>query len=144
MITNKRYHSGMKHNQLPLALWSEIDNPIVTLRCRDTFSLDPDPLNVLFASTSEHDAKQIICTALEDITDSLERLQAARRSAKLHDIPASIKQLTTLALKIGLSEVCIAANHVAQAAEMGCQTATGATLARLERTFDASLDYICD
>lgn len=106
--------------------------------------MDPVPLRMLFAALADHDAEDIVCRALEDIAVKLDRLQTARSSGAFSDISAPAKRMGAIADQIGLTDVALIARHMATASEMKCGVAVGATLARLERAFDAAVSHVWD
>lgn len=106
--------------------------------------MDPAPLQTLFAALPDHEAENIVCRALEDIAAKLDRLQGARTIGAFDEISAPAKRLAAIADQIGLIEVALVARHTATASEMQCSVALGATLARLERTFDAAVSHVWD
>lgn len=117
---------------------------IAVLRCRDEFALDPAPLRALFDALPDHEAEDIVCRALEDIAQRLNVLQAARSDRDCTAIAKPAKRVGAVADQIGLVEVSHVAGHVAAAAETTCPVALGATMARLERAFDAAVSQIWD
>jgi hypothetical protein len=106
--------------------------------------MDPDPLRTLFAALPDDEAESIVCRALEDIAAKLDGLQNARTSGAFADITAPARRLAAVADQIGLTEVALVARHTATASDMQCGVALGATLARLERAFDAAVSHIWD
>lgn len=117
---------------------------IAVLRCRDEFHMDPAPLKTLFTALPDHEAENIVCRALEDIAQRLDALQAARTKGSLADIALPAKRISAVADQIGLTEVSLVASHAAKAAQSSCTVALGATMARLERAFDAAVSQIWD
>jgi hypothetical protein len=106
--------------------------------------MDAAPLQTLFTALPDHEAEGIVCRALENIAAKLDRLQSARTSGDFAKLAAPAKRLAAIADQIGLTEVALVARHSATASEMKCGVALGATLARLERAFDAAVSHIWD
>jgi len=104
--------------------------------------MDPAPLTAMFASHSDQDAEAMICRALEDIAMRLDRLQAARRAGALGEIPQPARRIAAIAKGLGLSEVTMVAESIANAAENGCGIALGAVTSRMERCFDAAVTHV--
>lgn len=117
---------------------------IAVLRCRDEFNMDPAPLKTLFAALPDHEAEDIVCRALEDIAARLTALQNARTAGDFTQVATPSKRIAAVADQIGLTEVSLVAEHAGRAADMACGVALGATMARLERTFDAAVCQIWD
>lgn len=106
--------------------------------------MDSGPLRTLFATLSDQDAEDIICRALQDIALKLDLLQASRVAGEFAQIVTPAKRMGAIADQIGLTEVALVARHIANAADVRCGVALGATLSRLERAFDASVSHIWD
>lgn len=106
--------------------------------------MDPAPLRTLFAALPDHEAEDIVCRALEDIASRLNVLQAARTAGAFAEIRAPARRVGVIAGQIGLTEISLVAGHAAKASEMRCGVALGATMARLERAFDAAVSQIWD
>ncbi len=106
--------------------------------------MNPAPLCTLFNTLADHDAEDIVCRALQDIAIKLDHLQTSRRIGAFSEIPAPAKRMGAIADQIGLTEVALVARHTATAADMRCGVALGATIARLERAFDAAVSHVWD
>jgi len=117
---------------------------VAVLRCRDEFNMDPTPLKILFETLPDHKAEDIVCRALEDIASRLNKLQIARSAGEFAEIRPSADRVAVIATQIGLTEVSLVAGHMAKASQMNCGVALGATMARLERAFDAAVSQIWD
>ena len=117
---------------------------IAVLRCREEFNMDPAPLMHLFGSLPDHEAEDIVCRALEDMAQRLNILQNLRAVGDFDAIALPAERVATIADQIGLIEVSFIAGHIQSAARMGCGVALGATMARLERAFDAAVSHIWD
>ncbi|MFT4701827.1 MAG: hypothetical protein ACI9ND_003090 [Yoonia sp.] len=117
---------------------------IAVLRCREKFTMNAAPLQILFGTLSDHEAEDIVCRALEDVAGRLDRLQSARATGAFSEIVIPAKRIAAIADQIGLTEVALVSRHIADASETRCGVALGATLARLERAFDAAVSHIWD
>ncbi len=115
---------------------------IAVLRCRETFAMDPAPLLTLFAEMPEVEAEAMICRALEDIALRLDRLQDSRASGAFDAVSTPARRIAAIASQIGLTSIATAADHVGSAAALQSGVALGATLARLERAFDAAVSQV--
>lgn len=115
------------------------DTDVVVLRCPDALHFDPGPLNRLFSEKDPAEAEEMICRILEDITQRLDALQQALGAC---DFPAMLKPARRIGLiadQIGLTEVSVAACHVATCVTQQDGIALEATIARLERGFDVAV-----
>ena len=106
--------------------------------------MDPAPLKTLFDALPDHEAEDIVCRALEDIASRLNKLQVARSAGAFAEIRAPADRVAAIANQIGLTEISCVAGHMARASEMNCGVALGATMARIERAFDAAVSQIWD
>ena len=114
------------------------------MRCHDPFVVDPAPLQRLFAEMPVLEAEDIICRVLEDIAQRLDNLQSLRMVGAFTDIHTPARRIAVVAEQIGLTAVAGAALHVVCSAEGQNAVALGATLARLERTFDMAVSHVWD
>lgn len=115
---------------------------VAVLRCQDAFLMDPVPLISLFDEMGEPEAEALICRALEDIAQRLDRLQDSRSSGNFETVASPARRIAVIATQIGLTSIAVAADHVAVAACSQNGVALGATLARLERAFDAAVSEV--
>ncbi|MEL6571698.1 MAG: hypothetical protein AAFQ64_08580 [Pseudomonadota bacterium] len=84
----------------------------------------------------------MICRALEDVAVRLDRLQAARVAGAFEYMCSSARRIAVIAGGLGMTDVAHAARHVGCAADSGSAVAVAATLARLERSFDAGISAV--
>ena len=115
---------------------------VTVLRCRDQFDLDPAPVLAFAETHTCAQSEEMICRALEDIATRLDRLQAARVAGGFDQMCSPARRIGVIAGGLGLVDVGHAAHHVRIAAETGNVVAVAATLARLERCFDAGISGI--
>lgn len=127
----------------PLPVPPVVGAPRITvLRCRDQFDLDPDPVLTFAQSHSPDEVEEMIYRALEDVAVRLDRLQAARATGAFEHMCAPARRIAVIAGGLGMTDVAQAARHVGCAAEGGSAVAVAATLARLERSFDAGISAV--
>lgn len=115
---------------------------VTVLRCPDQLDLDPEPILTFAQSHSPDEVEEMICRALEDIAVRLDRLQAARAAGAFEHMCNPARRIAVIAGGLGMRDVVHAAHHVGGAAESGSAVAVSATLARLERNFDASIGAV--
>lgn len=115
---------------------------VTVLRCRDLIAIDPAPITAFAETHSSHDVENMICRALEDIAIRLDRLQAARLAGVYDQFESPARRIAVIAGGLGLTDVALAATHVGAAAQSRSTVAVAATLARLERSFDAGISAI--
>ncbi|MEL6641919.1 MAG: hypothetical protein AAFP98_11515 [Pseudomonadota bacterium] len=115
---------------------------VTVLRCRDQFDLDPAPVLAFAETHTCTQAEDMICRALEDIATRLDRLQAARAATAFEQMDSPARRIAVIAGGLGLIDVARASAHLRVAADTGNAVAVAATLARLERSFDAGISAI--
>lgn len=118
---------------------SDPDKDVVVLHQADQLQLDPGPLTRLFAEKQPMEAEDVLCQALEVIAVQLDRIQSVRNARKFDELNAPTRRVALVAAKIGLTEVALAAEHVANCVQQRNGVALDATIARLERGFDVAV-----
>lgn len=119
--------------------------PVVTvLQCKTSLQLDPEPLIHIYAARGEQAASETVCRALEDMAERLNTLVITRPTADAGDLEKPARTISALAEQIGLVEVSLAAQNVANAARQGNEVAIDATIGRLERCFDLAISQVWD
>lgn len=132
----------MKHDTCLLAPMP-VTKPVVTvLNCPASLRLDPEPLVQIFADQGEVAAEETVCRALEDLARRINDLQSPRERSAFDEIGKPVHRIAAIAGQIGLIEVSIAAESVAQAAKQKDGIALEATMARLERGFDSAISQV--
>lgn len=120
------------------------DRPVTVMKCRAVSRIDPGPIATLFRDLGPDAAEDTICRVLEDIAERLNALHSLRCRAEFDQIPRPANRIRSIAIQIGLIEVATAAEGVGISAQQGDGVALEATLARLERSFDAAISQIWD
>lgn len=115
---------------------------VTVLECPSTLTLDPQPLEELFAQKGELGAEDTVCRILEDISARMNALQGPRQRAAFDELSQPPERIAAIADQIGLSEVAIAARHVATTARQENGIAMEATMTRLERAFDSAISQV--
>lgn len=115
---------------------------VTVLHCPDKLALDPAPLAKIYAQMGEAEAEDMVCRALENIAQRLDRLQDARRANAFDQMENPARRVAVVAKQIGLTEVAQAGYFVADCARSMDGVALGATLARLERAFDTAVSQV--
>ncbi|MDO6590843.1 hypothetical protein DS901_10610 [Loktanella sp. D2R18] len=128
----------MKNIHQTLVPTVDADIDVITLRCPDLPQLNAVPLQRLFATKSESEAEAIVCRVLEDLALRLDVLQKGLASQNLAMMLKPCRKIRLIAEQIGLTEIAITADHVQTCLRQADLTALAATLARLERSFDAA------
>ena len=118
---------------------AQANQDVVVLRCPDQLHFDPAPLNRLFAAKEAVEAEEVVCRILEDIAMRLDMLQGQMARSEFENMVKPAKRIKRVADQIGLTEVCVAANHVATCLGQRDGVALEATMARLERSFDVAV-----
>lgn len=118
------------------------DQDIIVLRCPDLLHFDPAPLNRLIAEKDPEVAEDMICRILEDIARRLDTLQKGLEDSDFAMMLKPARRIGLIADQIGLTEVSVAAYHVATCVNQADGVALEATIARLERGFDVAVSEV--
>ena len=131
-------HTRFADKSAPIRLQVSVS----VLHCRQTASLDPCPVDHIFAVKRQAEAEELICRVLEDIAHRLYALQVAKYYHAFDQVAKPARRITQVTAQIGLTDVSRTAAHVATAARQADGVALSATLARLERGFDIAVTEI--
>ncbi len=123
-------------------LVAEPDHDVVVLRCPDQLHFDPAPLNRLFAQKDAVEAEEVVCRVLEDIAMRLDMIQTEMARSAFAKMLKPACRVASIADQIGLTEVAVSAQHVAECLRQGDGVALEATMARLERGFDVAVSEV--
>ena len=117
---------------------------VTALSFDEAVRLDPDKLGALYFQLGETGAANVVHRAMEELSSRLLELRKAK-SAKSHDSVARIARgLVGIADQIGMTKLARIAGDVARCAGRQDEAALAATLERLERVSDESLNAIWD
>ena len=117
---------------------------VTVLQCNRTAAMDPGPLSEIYRNLGDKVAEETICRALEDLALRLNGLQDMRNATNFRDLTRQAQRMAAVADGIGLTEVAVAARHVATCAGQQDGVALEATLCRLERGFDLAISQVWD
>ncbi len=115
---------------------------VIALRCPYGTNFDPLPLQTLTQNHGEVETEVIICGVLEDIATRLDLLQSELAQSGFDKMIQPARRIGQIGDQIGLTEVSIAARHVATCLEQADGVALEATVARLERAFDIAVSDV--
>jgi len=115
---------------------------VVVLPCALQLHFDASPLVRLFAERDMHEAENIVCRMLEDIALRLDMLQSGMAEQNFATMHRPAQRIGAVADQIGLLEVAVAASHVRACLTQNDGIALEATMARLERGFDAAVSEV--
>jgi hypothetical protein len=105
---------------------------------------NPGQLELLCERLGEHRAEAEVAYALERIAKRLAQIGCASQRADPKVFETGLAALVEDARLIGMATLAQAGRHVLDCLESGDQIALAATLARLERVGDRSIDAIWD
>lgn len=117
---------------------------IVWLQCRAPARGESVQQAQGFARLQGPDGDDLICEVLENIAAWLDLVQTRAALGRDGGVITACDHIAGIALHCGLGELQRAARHVAQCAAGGDRIALAATMARLERSFDAAVVAIWD
>jgi hypothetical protein len=125
----------------PRAAFKQVQDVII-LNCPMQLHFDPTPLQRLFAQKDLHTAEEVVCRMLEDIAQRLDMMQRALIAREFDQMDKPAKRISLVSKELGLVEVAIAAGHVRACLDGADGVAIDATMARLERGFDAAVTEV--
>lgn len=117
---------------------------IVILPLRDSAKHNPALLAQALAGHSPHEAEDMLCQILEGIAEWLDLLQQGLTSGDHAGMGKPARRIALVAGQIGLTNVAVAAGHIARIAASGDRHALAAVLGRLERAFDIAVTEVWD
>lgn len=117
---------------------------LAVLRHDEGVRLDPDRLVALYSELGERGAEQVLCKAMEELAARLTEIQRFADEGKTVALIRSARLLIKVTGQIGMLSCARVAADVVRATEAGDIPAQSATLARLVRIGDRSLNAVWD
>ena len=117
---------------------------IRVLEQRERAQLDPDRLEKLYDQLGAAGAEDVVCRALEELAVRLSHTERCYRAGELNDMRKSARSLIAIADQIGMGTLAKVARDVTCCIDMQDRTALAATLSRLLRIGESSLNEIWD
>lgn len=117
---------------------------LAVLRHNEGVRLDPDRLVALYSDLGEAGAEQVVCRAMEELAGRLTEIQRFADDGDLLAMTRSARLLVKVAEQIGMLTFARVAGDVLRATAAGDRPAQAATLARLVRIGDRSLNAVWD
>ena len=117
---------------------------LAVLRHDEGVRLDPDRLVALYSELGESGAEQVLCKAMEELAARLTEIQRFADEGKAAALIRSARLLIKVAEQIGMLSFARVASDVVLATEADDFPAQSATLARLVRIGDRSLNAVWD
>ena len=117
---------------------------VVFLRHHGGARRDPALLAQVLADHPRRAAEDMLCDILEGMANWLDRLQQGLAAGAYPAMGKPAARIALVAGQIGLTDVAVAADHLAQAAVVGDPHALAAILGRLERAFDVAVTDVWD
>ncbi len=106
--------------------------------------LDPDRLEQLYLQLGEIGAENVVCRALEELAARLSFTERCYREDQVEDLRKSARSLVAISEQIGMQSLARVAQDVTRCIDNSDWTALAATLARLLRIGERSLNEIWD
>ncbi|WP_413868274.1 hypothetical protein [Albidovulum sp.] len=117
---------------------------LAVLRHDEGVRLDPDRLVALYSDLGEAGAEQVVCRAMEELAGRLTEIQRFADDGDIAAMTRSARLLVKVAEQIGMLTFARVAGDVLRATAAGDRAAQSATLARLVRIGDRSLNAVWD
>lgn len=106
--------------------------------------LDRNRLGTLYSQLGEAGAEEVVCRALEELSQRLGQCDTLYRASEWAALRKNARSLIAISEQIGMHGVAIVARDVTNCLDHGDNTAVAATLSRLVRVGERSLNAIWD
>lgn len=117
---------------------------ITQLKQKETVRLDSDRLEQLYLQLGEAGAEDVVCRALEELAVRLSHTERCFRERRAQDMRKSARGLIAIAEQIGMAALARVARDVTVCIDHNDRVALAATLSRLVRIGERSLEEIWD
>lgn len=117
---------------------------LAVLHHEEGVRLNPDCLVALYAELGEAGAEQVVVRAMEELNARLGEMQRLADAGDADGLARSARLLEKVAAQIGMTSFAGVARDVTRAATKGDAVAQAATMARLMRIGDRSLNAVWD
>ena len=117
---------------------------LLRLNHEEPVRLDRDQLEVLYQSLGPVGADKVVNHALEELAATLARASRHYREGRIEDLRAAMKVLIAVARQVGMTLLARVARDVLDLSRTYDAAAFGATMARLERIGESSLNAVWD
>lgn len=122
--------------------WDRTVEQITLLKQHETVRLNAGRLEELYLQLGEAGAEDVVCRALEELAARLSHTERCYREARLPDMRKSARSLIAIAEQVGMQLLANVARDVTLCVDDGDQIALAATLARLLRIGESSLNEV--
>jgi len=112
------------------------------LKQTETVRLDSDQLEQLYLQLGEAGAEDVVCRALEELASRLSLTERCYREGRPQDMRKSARSLIAIAEQIGMAALARVARDVTVCIDQHDRVALAATLSRLVRIGEHSLQEI--
>jgi hypothetical protein len=117
---------------------------LAVLQHEEGVRLNPDCLVALYEEMGENGAEQVVARAMRDLNGRLSEMQRYAEAGDADALIRSARFLIKVAEQIGMTTFAVVALDVIETAISGNTVAQAATLARLARIGDRSLNAVWD
>lgn len=107
-------------------------------------SLDQERLQSLYDELGDVGAEDVVCRAMEELAVRLSYAGKLFRRGDFKEMSKVVRSLISISEQIGMQTLARVAKDVCDCIEAGDRVALGATLSRLVRTGERSLNAIWD
>ncbi|MBA84361.1 hypothetical protein ACSSNL_05945 [Thalassobius sp. S69A] len=119
-------------------------NYITTLKPEESVRLDAGRLGDLFYELGEAGAGDVICRAMDELTQRLTEAERQYSTAQFLDLRKTVRSLIGIADQVGMWALATVAGDVVECIDQGDPVALAATIARLMRIGEQSLTAVWD
>ena len=104
--------------------------------------LDQDRLEALYQELGDTNAEDVVCRAMEELAVRLSYAEKLARKREYEDLQKVVHSLVGISEQIGMNTLSRVAQDVCKCIDAGDHVALGATLSRLIRIGERSLNAI--
>lgn len=117
---------------------------VTVLAVQESAQVDKDQLTYLGTQLGAHVAEDVICRAVDELATRIGLAERCFVSGQTQDLRRHARSLVAIADQIGMIGVARVARDVVTCIDEGDHTAVAATLGRLLRVGEASINAIWD
>lgn len=108
----------------------------------ETVWLDRSQLQGLYDDLGEANAEDVVCRAMEELAVRLSQAEKRFRAGEIDEMTRLVRSLVAIAEQVGMDKLARVAGDVVACAHAGDRVALAATLSRLMRISERSLNAI--
>lgn len=121
-----------------------VTDDVITLSRPESVRLEGERLGILLRQMSPNDLEDMLCRAVEELAIRLSQCHVLWRQKDGDGLYKCARSLVGISEQIGMGALAQAARHVTDCVNQGDDVAIAATVARLVRIGESSLNAVWD